>query len=1199
MYFYGKDLGIVQSGYTRFNCQRDFFHKKMVILEIAFRVTFVSAIAFGFQTNEGCVSPQFVQLGTTATIKCSFGDSYLGIFWYNSTDHVNKDSLLSLRDSVKNGVGYTSGEFDVYENGSLIINNVSLDHDHEFTAVKMMPGIILVPFPVRVVVIAKPDVPFPMIQDGTCKADFCFMDAQGGSELICAVRDTRPSVTLSWFIRNVTCDVNITSTVTVLYENAVSSTVVTTSINVFSKVLTLLVCKAIDPPPLLKRNESVILVQNDKKISDVETITKTIERGRGIQLVCGYSDRGASFLVWKKVGRNVATHLIYAAYVGQNYTHLNSNDYELGYNGDLINKNMNLKHEGEYKCTFMTEDSEGVTKYKVIVYVNPVPAYPIVNGCNQRKPCSLEVKREGKLTCTLKGIRPKVRLQWRSLFEPSPKQSISFLKEETTIHSNGETFDVSITTSYIATTMNRTRMALECVVVGTTILQFDFSTKIYLIVSHDNETHSNLTLTQETLTPKAPQPAWITATVAIAMLVLVALLAACVVTFKAHHRKDLLRRRTEKEENVPMMAQCNPTKDAIEIKRIFIDEIKRKYRNQYEAVHPIPYIKDRLYCVNMVFVEAGIQCLSRGGGERSQTWRKIASYHEIFEDSTSDSVRVILEGEPGYGKSTLSLQIVYDWCNSISESPLRNVDIVIFLRLRQLGGVRSVYRAIKQFILPKDSEIVETDIKAVLSSCPSVAVLLDGFDEYPDQADTNESDIKSIIEGEMFQKSFVLITTRLSCLPRKYASVTKRMRLTGFDDSSREQYICKAVAGNDTNAADEIRQQLKENPVLSELCQVPLFFVMFAHMTHEKQEFRDCTSVTLFFRYMISCFHNHMRNKMDDDNVQKSHLFENNHKKLDKIAFDGLTKAHYEIIVWDKDQLRENIGKSFYDQYLRTGILVEEEIICISDKAGTSASGHVQYKTEVRFFHKLFSEWYGAQYLSSFLKRPVLQSTDKLLSKLDPLRLGYLYRFSCGLNATCARKIIKYLKKSQHGDKFAVLCIMEQKNNATEFLDVVRQLCSKGITFKKDDSALQQRSNIQLLDIAFCNKIPVSCLHLEECFSSVDVAKSSLIIGPNRTITKLHNVTDLSLCEDDRELTEREIVELFTYASQAVNLRTLIFRLYKLPDMINDNSALSMLESRTINVIWLSQRDLWYRLDLQSGRWEDFFDGTKKMKICQ
>lgn len=1172
----------------------------MVILDFALWVTFVGVFAHGFQTKEGCVTPQFVELGTTATVKCFFSGSHLGIFWYNSTDHINEDSLLSLRDSIKNGVGYSSGEFDIHANGSLIINNVSLEHDHEFTAVKMMPGITLFPFPVRVVVIAKPDVLFPMIQDGTCKADFCFIDAQGGSELICAVHDTRPSVTLSWFTRNVTCDVNITSTVTVLDENAVSSTVVKTSTKVFSRVLTLLVCKAIDPPPLLKRNESVILVQNDKKISDVETITKTIERGRGIQLICGYIhfNRSVTFLVWKKVGRNATTNLMYAAYVGQNYTHLDSNDYELGRNGALINKNINLKHEGEYRCTFMTEDSEGVTKHRVIVYVNPVPAYPIVNGCNQRKPCSVNVKREGKLTCTLKGIRPTVQLQWKSLFESSPRHSISFLKEETTVHSRGETFDVSITTSYIATTMIGTRMAVECVVVGTKIPQFDFSTKVYLIVTHDNETHSNLTLTQETLTPKASQLAWIIATVAITVSILVCGLVAGVVTFKGHRRKMLLRQRTENEENFPMMAQCISTKDPIEIKKIFIDQIKRKYKNQYEAVHPIPYIKDRLYCVNMVFIETGIQCLSPGGSERSQTWRRMTSYHEIFKDSTSDSVRVILEGEPGYGKSTLSLQLVYDWCNCISESPLRKVDIVIFLRLRQLGGVSSIYRAIKQFILPKDSEIFETDIEAVLKNCSSVAVVLDGFDEYPIQADTRASDIKNIIEGDMFQTSSILLTTRLSCLPPKYAPNTKRMKLMGFDDSSRDMYISKAVAKNDFNGGNEIRQLLKENPVLTDLCQVPLFFVMFAHMTYERQELRDCTSVTLFFRYIISCLHSHMRNKMDED-VQKSRLFENNHKKLNQIAFDSLTQDNGHMIIWDKERLRRKVGKNFYDHYVRTGILVEEEVIRINDGVETPISEHIQYKTEVRFFHKIFCEWYASHHLSNVLARQMLLDIDRLFSKLDPSSLEYVYRFASGLNSISAKKIIKCLKKSKDGDKFAMLCLMEQMDNISDFLDAVRQLCLTGITLSKSDSGLLQRSTIQLLDIAFSKGIPISCLHLDHSLKSVDVSQSSLIMTSNRRIAKLQNVKDLSLYEDGRDLTEIEIKDIVLYAAECVNLKTLIFRSYTLPEYFIDSSALTMLQCNNINVLWLSRCDLWYRLNLQSGHWESFFGGTKKMKINQ
>lgn len=40
--------------------------------------------------------------------------------------------MLNYQDSEKSGKGFTSGEFDIHPNGSLIINNVTLQHGNSF-----------------------------------------------------------------------------------------------------------------------------------------------------------------------------------------------------------------------------------------------------------------------------------------------------------------------------------------------------------------------------------------------------------------------------------------------------------------------------------------------------------------------------------------------------------------------------------------------------------------------------------------------------------------------------------------------------------------------------------------------------------------------------------------------------------------------------------------------------------------------------------------------------------------------------------------------------------------------------------------------------------------------------------------------------------------------------------------------------------
>ncbi|KAJ8049075.1 NLR family CARD domain-containing protein 4 [Holothuria leucospilota] len=592
----------------------------------------------------------------------------------------------------------------------------------------------------------------------------------------------------------------------------------------------------------------------------------------------------------------------------------------------------------------------------------------------------------------------------------------------------------------------------------------------------------------------------------------------------------------------------------VENRQKFIKDLKQKYENQYQTVQPIPYIRDRLYCVDRVFVEGGIEYLVAKKIIGEDDWDPLQSYQDIFNDPRVISNRRTLEGDPGYGKSTVTLQIAYDWCNSTPGSYLHKFEILILIRLRQLRGVTSIYSAVRLFILPKDSTLSEDDVKYILQSSSSVLIVLDGFDEYPDQ-DSKMSDIISIIRRDMFYHFDVLVTTRTACLPNELAPQTQRIRLTGFDERARDEYIRKAVVGNNDVAARKIKQQLKVSSVLADVCQVPLFFVMFAHMSHESDLLKKFNSVTHFFGYMMGCFHSHLKNKGKDTNTEVLDSTTISHTELDKVSFDALRGKNQQL-VWEKNKLREQLGKKCYEIYVRLGILVEEEALDLESFSGIHASSkHIKEKTEVRFYHKLFCEWFAAHHLSNLvcsnkvsagnqtkLKQSLFRKKAlcDILDEFDPFDLQYIFRFSCGLNADAAEKIIKYLKAKKTSDRFAVLCILEREGEIGKILETVRDLCSNTIRINADDSLLLQRSTIDLMELASSNSVPIAHLYLSNCCSTVDLTGGShLQLKSNLPVPALATLKELSIHESGREITSEEFKGILEYSSKCLELREL------------------------------------------------------------
>ncbi|KAJ8051018.1 NACHT, LRR and PYD domains-containing protein 1b allele 5 [Holothuria leucospilota] len=1002
-----------------------------------------------------------------------------------------------------------------------------------------------------------------------------------------------------------------------------TSRVTTDDIFHYSPLLVLLVCKALSPPGMLTSNESFLLLQN----GNIDVLSKVaavryVQRGERLELNCTEKDTG--FVVWKKAATSMnpwADVLAYSVFIKDVFTKIFITEVSLDNKGNLVIPEVEVNHEGKYICIFGDGLNESVSLFQVSVYVQPVPAYPLIQGCNSNQHCVLEVEKEGILTCEIIGIRPLVKLEWKV---PSSSQAtlISFLSHQLTVKDKGDTYDVTLTSLFRGRDSISGRITVECGVVEPNEIMYDLTTELHLLFNNETTNPTK----QIDVAAKHKLFHWLFSAIGASLMLI--LLTVVIIKKKRNRARRKVPGDQENEEMTAMIkprdtnalrltgltgsiqetdgkqvedcAKMTPTdanKDHVPgMKEQFLKQLKEKYKDFYDAVQPIPYIKDRLYCVDLVFVESGIEFLDSKERRTKPKWTRLDSYKDVFKEDRIKSTRRILEGEPGYGKSTITLQFLYDWCNNVQTFAPKHPDVLIFLRLRQLGGVTSIYKAIKQFLLPKDSKVSDRDIENILRDSHSVMILLDGYDEYPDQ-ESSVSDVMSIIDKSMFQEFEVLLTTRSSVLPQKYPPVTKRMKLTGFDGKARANYICKAVVSddNDDKNVKKIEGYLEENPILKNLCQIPLLFVIFAHMTYESEEFRKINSVTSFFRYMITCFHSHMRNKMEDANVSKFTIFENEHGNLDRVAFEALSKDNKRII-WKKDKLCEQLGQEFYDQYIRIGILVEEEVIDIVDDPGTLMSEHVQYKKEVRFHNKLFCEWYAAHYLSDSITQTENLDLNNFLQHLHPYDVQFLYRFSCGITKpNSAKRIIDHVKNIEDGDKFAILCILEQTGDIENVIGTIRQLCYEGLIISSTDSLLLETSSVQLLQIAAKNDISIQFVDLDDLVQSVDLTTASIKIRSGLALSSKIPIKELQISLYNRDMTKEEAIDILKFSLTCPSLRVLRFGGSLPPRSFEEGSTLSALKSNNVTVKCLGvfYSPPMFVLDLSTGRWHREEDGIE------
>lgn len=184
--------------------------------------------------------------------------------------------------------------------------------------------------------------------------------------VVCRIKQARPGIPLSWVVRTIEGDVQLTN-VTV-YTNQTNTWSTSLSLNdpfIYSSYIALLLCKPNDPFDLLAKRESIILIHNkNNNIPSLETKEVSIELNNRVVLPC--TDSEYQLLVWEQTVGNTSTVIIFDVLsTGESF--IVSSNYDLQ-KGNMIIYNTKSYQEGLYSCTYSDFLTETVVSFYIVIY---------------------------------------------------------------------------------------------------------------------------------------------------------------------------------------------------------------------------------------------------------------------------------------------------------------------------------------------------------------------------------------------------------------------------------------------------------------------------------------------------------------------------------------------------------------------------------------------------------------------------------------------------------------------------------------------------------------------------------------------------------------------------------------------------------------------------------------------------------------
>ena len=527
-----------------------------------------------------------------------------------------------------------------------------------------------------------------------------------------------------------------------------------------------------------------------------------------------------------------------------------------------------------------------------------------------------------------------------------------------------------------------------------------------------------------------------------------------------------------------------------------INGIRQLYKTREGWLSPFPWCEEFQFFLGNIFTRLKVVRRKRTRGEITDVFVEMSSILDPYEECSAPRT-VLIEGEPGMGKTTYCKKYAYDWATKQQEPQgcgSTAFKVVLLLKCRDIHS--DVWEAIDDQLLPRDidEEVKQQFFQFIRENQSSILLILDGLDELPS---SKLSMFSELMEGRVLPRCHIVATARHEAGKDVRKCCDALLQIEGFTEKHVRGFVTKYFKER-PDLATKLSQRMSRDKNLREIAANPLNTALLCLLCEEFEGTLPESRAQLYLD-MVECVLRRYRKRKglletieDLTNYYKPQL---NH--LGKVALNGLLD--------DKLDFNESEVRNHAKDLTEFGFLSVQP-------GGSKLRQTLHYA----FLHKSFQEFFAAFFICSQIQRKEMKPEELVSDPRYFVELKQILLFSCEILALkCDEQVVALVKSLTNevnknkgrGAKIVLEVINECKREKSDYHSHLSESFGTDLNLTNLDLSYNGISDAGATCIAEAIKVNKTLTNLDLQGDGISAAGATCIaeaIKVNKTLTNLN-----------------------------------------------------------------------------------------------